>query len=268
MILRSALFWLWLSVSSLFFSYCFSQSVTEIRSFQVTEAKQAVAVDADHFYVINNSTITKHTKSDGKQVAVWDGSKEGIKHLNSGVVIKGKMYCANTNYPEIPMASSIEIFDVKSMQHIGNHSFGIAQHGSLTWIDQRDGFWWCGFAHYSGKEASEGRDTRWTAVVKYDPEWRQLESWVFPKHIIALFSPKSNSGGAWGADGLLYCTGHDEQDLYVMRLPKSGFTLEHVRTLPAPMHGQGIAMDHWIKGKQIIYGVNRAEKKVIAAEIK
>ncbi|MCF2499263.1 hypothetical protein [Dyadobacter chenhuakuii] len=268
MILRSALFWLWLSASSLFSSFCFSQSVTEIRSLQVTEAKQAVAVDADHFYVINNSTITKHAKSDGKQVAVWDGSKEGIKHLNSGVVIKGKMYCANTNYPEVPMASSIEIFDVKSMQHIGNHSFGIAQHGSLTWIDQKDGFWWCGFAHYSEKEASEGRDTRWTAVVKYDPEWRQLESWIFPKHIIALFTPKSNSGGAWGADELLYCTGHDEQDLYVMRLPKSGFTLEHVRTLTAPMHGQGIAMDHWVKGKQIIYGINRAEKKVIAAEIK
>ncbi|MCF0054069.1 hypothetical protein LXM25_28610 [Dyadobacter sp. LJ53] len=268
MTLRNLPFFLWCALCSFFPAICLSQTIKEVRSFQVTEAKQAVAVDEDHFYVINNSTITKHSKRDGRQIAAWDGSKEGIKHLNSGVVIKGKMYCANTNYPEIPMASSIEIFDVNSMQHIGNHSFGIAEHGSLTWVDQKDGFWWSGFAYYAGKEASEGRDVRWTSVVKYDSEWRQLESWVFPKQIVDLFTPKSNSGGAWGKDGQLYCTGHDQPEIYVMRLPKSGFTLEHVRTLPAPVHGQGIAMDHWATGKQIIYGINRAENKVISAEIK
>ena len=268
MTLRNVPLFLWFAFSSFLPFSSFSQTIQEIRSFQVTEAKQAVAVDEDHFYVINNSTITKHSKSDGKQLALWDGSKEGIKHLNSGVVIKGKLYCANTNYPEIPMASSIEIFDVRAMQHIGNHSFGIAEHGSLTWIDQKDGFWWSGFAHYAGKEASEGRDVRWTSVVKYDSEWRQLESWIFPKELVDRFTPKSNSGGAWGKDGLLYCTGHDQPELYVMRLPKTGFTLEHVKTLPAPVHGQGIAMDHWAKEKQIIYGINRAENKVISAEIK
>jgi hypothetical protein len=247
---------------------CFSQTLTEVISFKVTEAKQAVAVDSQHFYVINNSTVTKHTKHDGKQIAMWDGTKDGIKHLNSGVVIKGKLYCANTNYPEIPMASSIEIFDVNTMQHVGNHSFGIAEHGSLTWIDQKDGYWWSGFAHYAGKEASEGRDVRWTSIVKYDLEWRQIESWIFPKNIVDLFTPKSNSGGAWGSNGLLYCTGHDEAELYVMKLPASGFTLEHVRTVPAPMHGQGIAIDHGTKDKQLIYGINRAENTVIVAEIK
>lgn len=178
-----------------------AQSVTEIRKFKVTEAKQAVAVDDHFFYVINNSTIGKFTKEDGKLITTWDGTSDGIKHLNSGVVIKGKLYCANSNYPEIPMASSVEIFDVNTMKHIGNHSFGIAEHGSLTWIDQKDGFWWIGFAHYSGKEASEGRDVRWTSLVKFDLEWRQTESWIFPKNIVELFTPKSNSGGAWGNDG-------------------------------------------------------------------
>jgi hypothetical protein len=259
---------LFFALSVIFPLAAFSQTLTEIKSFKVAEAKQAVAVDEKHFYVINNSTITKHLKSDAKQVGMWDGSKDGIKHLNSGVVIKGKMYCANTNYPEIPMASSIEIFDVNTMQHVGNHSFGIAEHGSLTWIDQKDGFWWCGFAHYAGKEASEGRDVRWTSVVKYDAEWRQLESWIFPKNIVDLFTPKSNSGAVWGKDGLLYCTGHDEAELYVMKLPKSGFTLVHVATVPAPMHGQGIAMDHSQKSKQVLYGINRAENKVVIAEIK
>ncbi len=246
----------------------FSQSVTQIKTFKITEAKQAVAVDEHFFYVINNSTIGKFTKDDGKLVTTWDGASEGIKHLNSGVVIKGKLYCANSNYPEIPMASSVEIFDVNTMKHIGNHSFGIAEHGSLTWIDQKDGFWWIGFAHYSGKEASEGRDVRWTSLVKFDLQWRQIESWIFPKNIVELFTPKSNSGGAWGNDGLLYCTGHDRPELYVMKLPKSGFTLEHVRTLPAEIYGQGIAIDHSVKNKQMIYGLNRATNTITLSEIK
>ena len=247
---------------------CFAQSVTEIRKYKVPEAKQAVAVDGPYFYVINNSTIGKFTKSDGRQIAAWDGAREGIRHLNSGVVIKGKLYCANSNYPEIPMASSVEIFDVHTMQHVGTHSFGIAAHGSLTWIDQKDGFWWIGFAHYGGKESSEGRDVRWTSLVRYDKEWRELESWVFPKNIVEVFTPKSNSGGAWGKDGLLYCTGHDRPELYVMKLPASGYTLEHVRTLPAEIYGQGIAMDHSIKGRLVIYGINRSANRVSVSEIR
>ncbi|CAG5072377.1 hypothetical protein DYBT9623_04133 [Dyadobacter sp. CECT 9623] len=244
-----------------------AQTVTEISSFQVAEAKQAVAVDADFFYAINNSTISKYSKKDAKLIKTWDGEKEGIKHLNSGVVIKGKLYCANTNYPEIPMASSIEIFDVKTMQHIGNHSFGIAPHGSLTWIDQKDGFWWAGFAHYAGKEASEGRDVRWTALVKYDMEWRELESWVFPKNLIALFTPKSNSGGGWGNDGKLYCTGHDRPELYVLKIPKSGYTLEHLATLPAPVEGQGIAFDQSVKSGVVLYGIKRSANAVTVSKI-
>ena len=244
-----------------------SQSAGALQTFKVEEARQAVAVDARHFYVINNSTIRKYNKQDGSLVAAWDGTKEGIKHLNSGVVIKGKLYCANSNYPEIPMSSSIEIFDVNAMQHIGNHSFGIAQHGSLTWVDQKDGFWWGGFAHYAGKEASEGRDVRWTSLVKYDKSWRQLESWVFPKNLIALFTPKSNSGGAWGKD-LLYCTGHDAEELYALKLPKSGYTLEHVATIPAPIHGQGIAIDRSVKDKIVVYGIKRSENSITISEIK
>jgi hypothetical protein len=245
-----------------------AQSAIEIRKFKVNEAKQAVAVDKQFFYVINNSTISKFTKTDARLVKTWDGTKEGIKHLNSGVVIKGKLYCANSNYPEIPMASSVEIFDVHTMQHVGTHSFGIAEHGSLTWIDQKDGSWWIGFAHYGGKDASEGRDVRWTSLVRYDLAWRQVESWIFPKDIVALFTPKSNSGGAWGNDGLLYCTGHDRPELYVMKLPASGYTLEHLRTIPAEIYGQGIAADHSVKNKLVLYGLNRAAGTVTVSEIR
>ncbi|MCF0071194.1 hypothetical protein LZD49_12000 [Dyadobacter sp. CY261] len=246
----------------------FAQILLPAKEFDVKEAKQAVAVDAQYFYVINNSTITKHSKANGKIVATWDGAKEGIVHLNSGVVIEGRLYCANSNYPEIPMTSSVEIFDVKTLTHVDTHSFGIAQHGSLTWLDQKDGHWFIGFAHYAGKESSEGRDVRWTSLVKYDMEWRQVEAWVFPKNLIDLFTPKSNSGGAWGADGLLYCTGHDRAEVYVLKLPKSGYTLEYIRTLPAPIEGQGIAIDRAVPGKALLYGIQRSKHTVTVSEIR
>ncbi|WP_215241456.1 hypothetical protein [Dyadobacter helix] len=243
------------------------QEAKLLNTFQVKEAKQAVAVDKTHFYVINNSTIRKYEKVSGKLVAEWDGTSEGIKHLNSGVVIRGRLYCANSNYPEIPMTSAVEIFDVQSMNHIGNHSFGIAQHGSLTWIDQKDGFWYIGFAHYAGKESSEGKDVRWTTLVKYNLDWQQQEAWVFPRKIIELFTPKSNSGGAWGADNVLYCTGHDREEVYALKIPRSGYTLEYIRTIPAPIQGQGIAIDVSVKGKTILYGINRAQNTVTVSEI-
>lgn len=252
----------------LFFTFVLFSIGFGQKKIQLTEAKQAVAVDKDHFYVINNSTIQKYRKADAKLVLSWDGSEQGIKHLNSGVVIKGKLYCANSNYPEIPMASSVEIFDVKSLKHIGNHSFGINNHGSLTWIDQKDGFWYIGFSHYGGKEASEGRDVRWTSLAKYSQDWKEVESWVFPENIIALFTPKSNSGGAFGKDGMLYMTGHDRPEIYVMRIPTQGFILEHSRTIPVAIHGQGIAVDRSVKNKLIIYGIDRAERKVVVEEIK
>jgi hypothetical protein len=177
------------------FGFC--QNAKEIKRFKLQMAQQGVAVDGDHFYVINNSSITKHSKEDGREVARWDGKAEGIKHLNSGTIIKGTLYCANSNFPAHPMAGSIEIFDPETLKHTGTHSFGIG-HGSVTWIDQKDGFWWIGFAQYSGKNADEGKDTRWTTLVKYTKDWAQVEAWIYPENIIEAFMPMSNSGGSWG----------------------------------------------------------------------
>ena len=246
----------------------FGQTATEIKRYAVSEAKQAVAVDKDSFYEINNSTIIKHRKDNGVETAKWDGTADGIKHLNSGNVINGKLYCANSNFPEVPMTGAIEIFDAATLKHIGTHSFGIGN-GSVTWIDEHDGFWWVGFASYSGKYAEVGKDTRWTILVKYKKDWTQVESWVYPENIIKAFMPMSNSGGSWSKDGYLYCTGHDNEELYVMRLPKSGYTLEHVKTIPVTMHGQGIAVDRSVKDKVIIYGISeRKDHSVVVNEIK
>ena len=68
-------------------------------------------------------------------------------HLDSAMVMDGKIYAAHSNYPEWPMTSSLEIFDAETMEHVGTHSFGI-QWGSLTWVDWHDGHWWMTFANY------------------------------------------------------------------------------------------------------------------------
>ena len=245
-----------------------AQKATEIRKFKVEEAKQAVAVDTDYFYEINNSTIVKHRKTNGEVVAKWDGTTQGIKHLNSGNVIDGKLYCANSNFPEQPMAGAIEIFDARTLTHVGTQSFGIGN-GSVTWIDEHDGFWWVGFAYYSGKYAVEGRDTRWTSLVKYTKDWAQVAAWIYPEEIIKAFMPMSNSGGSWSKYGYLYCTGHDKTELYVMKLPASGYTLEHVKTIQTTIHGQGIAVDRSIKDRVVIYGLSdRKETSIVVNEIK
>jgi hypothetical protein len=53
-----------------------------------------------------------------------------------------------------------------------------------------------------------------------------------------------------------------------MKLPKSGYTLEHVKTIPATIHGQGIAIDRTVRNKLVIYGLSdRKESSVVVNEI-
>jgi len=240
----------------------FSQQFTEIRRIKPGLAQQAVAVDRDFLYVINNHSITKHHKIDGKLIGKWEDHNGTLKHLNSGFILNGKLYCAHSNYPETPMACSVEIFDTRTLRHVGNHSFGIYM-GSLTWINQHDGYWYAGFANYSGKRSSEGKDTRWTSIVKFNDQWQQLESWMFPESILNQFVPMSNSGAVWGKDGLLYCTGHDKPELYVLKIPESGFTLQLIRTIPTPSHGQGIDIEYNSKNEMMLYGISREDSQVI-----
>lgn len=244
------------------------RQVPVIKKFPVEKAHQAVAVDEDFFFVINSATITKHRKSDGEQIQSWDGSPAGIKHLNSGVLYKGKLYCANSNFPASPMSSSIEIFDPKTLTPIGSKSLGIDPHGSLTWIDFYDNHWWAGFAQYSGKNMQEGKDNRYTTVVKYDKKWQKKEAWVFPEPVISAFGNYSNSGGAWTNDGRLLCTGHDAAEVYVMKIPKSGYTLELAETISAPgIAGQGIAIDKTVKNQTLLYGIIRSKKEVTVSAV-
>ena len=241
------------------FAAAATPTLEQIGEFAVPEANQGVAVDDKYFYAVDNQVIAKYDKRTGKLVKKWTGDKKGpILHLDSGMVMDGKLYAAHSNYPEWPMTSSLEIFDAETLEHIGSHSFGI-QLGSLTWVDWKDGHWWMVFANYDrllGPNKTPYGHKANTIMVKLTPDFRMVESWTLPKVLLDRFEDMSNSGGSWGPDGFLYLTGHDPAELYRVRLPKMGSVLEVVDILPMNIRGQGIAWDRSRPG--VIYGIIRA----------
>lgn len=237
----------------------------QIKIFEIPEARQGVAVDENYFYAVTNYKIAKYNKTTGEFVDIWEGKEKGpIKHLDSGAIIEGKLYCAHSNYPEFPMTSSIEIWDPETMEHIESHSFGI-EYGSCTWIDKYNGYWWAAFAHYNKWSDSTGTDVRWTTLVKFDDQWMKIESWIYPNEVLKKFGEMSNSGGSWGPDGLLYITGHDAPELYVMKIPEQGSILELVDIVPINCTGQGIAWDRSDPG--LIFTIRKADHKVIHSKL-
>jgi hypothetical protein len=240
---------------------------TELARWPVREANQGVAVDAEHFYGIGNAVIVKHRKDTGARVAEWSSPKGGtIIHFNGGYVDGGRLILAHSNFPQLPMASSLEIHDTATLALVSSRSFGIRL-GSLTWAEWREGHWWACFSNYSDRGGIPGFDNRWTYLAKFDERWQELESWMFPPMVIATWGKSAISGGSWGADGLLYVTGHDAAELYVLRLPKTGTTLEYLTTIDVPFEGQSWAWDRSARGERIIYGISRRTREIVAARI-
>lgn len=237
-----------------------------LREFVVPQANQGVGADAQHFYAVDNQTIAKYDKLTGKLVKQWRGDKQGpILHLDSALLLDGKLYAAHSNYPQWPMTSSLEIFDAATMEHIGSRSFGI-QYGSMTWIDWHDGHWWVVFANYDvplGPNKTPYGHKANTVMVKFTPEFQPVQSWTLPKSVLDRFELMSNSGGSWGPDGLLYLSGHDPAEVYRMRLPKAGSVLELVDIIPMQIRGQGIAWDR--SQPDVLYGIVRATRKELEA---
>lgn len=229
------------------------------------EARQGVAVDRDHLYAVTNRAIGKYDRRTGERVGEWEGSEDGpIVHLNSGVVVDGRLYAAHSNYPGVPQVSSIEVWDAVTMEHVASHALGI-QNGSATWVDRHDCAWWVAFASYDGRGGVPGRGVEWTELVRYDNEWRATNAWVFPAEVVERFRPYSNSGGAWGPDGQLYVTGHDAMEVYVLRLPDAGGVIALVEILPFAGRGQGIAWDP--ADPEVLFGVRRDTQEVVATRI-
>ena len=63
-----------------------------VRTWKTTEANQGVAVDAEHFYAIDDRALGKYEKATGRKVGEWRApAGSPVKHLNSGVVVGGQL---------------------------------------------------------------------------------------------------------------------------------------------------------------------------------
>jgi hypothetical protein len=238
-------------------------SAAEVLRMPAEEAKQGVVADARHVYAVSNSEIGKYDRASRRRVAKWQGDPTLFKHMNSCRLLRREIVCAASNYPEVPMASSVEWFDTKRMAHVRSRSLGPGR-GSLTWLDWHDGSWWACFANYDGRGGEAGRDHRLTTLVRYSPEFVEQGAWLFPEAVLDRFAPYSSSGGAWGNDGFLYVTGHDRPEMYVLRLPSAGSRLELVATIALTTDGQAIA---WDANERLLWSIDRRSREIVASTI-
>lgn len=236
----------------------------EVRRFPVPDAFQGVAVNAHAFYAISNTQITKYDKASGRRLANWSDPSGDIVHLNSCAIRKAILVCAHSNYPDSPTRSSIEIFDIATLKHVGHRSLGITP-GALTWADWHEGAWWLCYATYGGFAQDPYKAGSSTTIVRYDGRWRRRETWLFPTSVLNSFGAMSASGGAWGPGHYLYVTGHDRPELYVLRLPESGSVLRHVATIIIPGHGQAFGWDP--TQPHILYSIDRALRAIIVVRV-
>ncbi len=238
-----------------------AQEVKALKRIAAPNATQAVAADSLHYYTISNSRIIKRKKSDDQVVDSWEGKKDGpISHLNSGIIRNGIMYCASSNYPQVPMASSIEMFDTKKMEHIGNHSWGIYI-GSCTWIDWWEDAWYVMFVHYENEAQQGDLGVAYTTLAKFDEDWRRTAGWTLPDSLVNHLRPMSISGGIMISDSSMFLSPHHFEELYEMHLPKMGHELIWKQTIQVPFQGQGFAVD--LKEKDTYWGIHRQNREVI-----
>ena len=234
-------------------------TVRERQRVPVPEAHQAVAVDSESFYAIASRKIARYAKETNERLAEWTApAGSHILHLNSGLVIDGRLYCANSNWPATPRKNTVEIFEAGTLRHLESKPFPESDR-AINWIERHRGAWWIVFAGYG--EA----DVRRTSLIRYDDKWNATGEWTFPESVIQRFLPNSNSGGAFGPNGRLFVTGHDAAELYVLEVPAHGGELSHVATVAAPIAGQGIAWDRDDIGT--LFGIVRSRRDVVRMQV-
>jgi hypothetical protein len=219
-------------------------AATLVRRYPAQEAGQGAAIDARYVYAIVNSAIGKYDRQSGTRVGQWLGARDGlIRHLNSCFAQAKQLWCANSNFPELPMASSIEVFNSDTMTHVSSHSLGLQDEGSLTFFEPYKDGWLAGFAHYDAVGGLPFKNSSYASIVTYDAQWRRTGGWMLPKSVQEQMSPHAASGGALGPDGLLYVLGHSKPELYVLARPARGPVLLHIATFSIEAEGQAFAWD-------------------------
>jgi hypothetical protein len=86
-----------------------------------------------------------------------------------------------------------------------------------------------------------------------------------PAETLERLGTRSNSGSAFGPDGLLYATGHNEPELYALRVPSAGASLEFVEVLSVIAEGQGIAWDP--SDSRVLYTIVRSTREVVVSRL-
>jgi hypothetical protein len=229
-----------------------SEAYIEKDAKKAPHATQAAAADDRFIYAVSSTRIAKLDRSTGKELALSTGD---AKHLNSAILLDGKLYAAHSNFPLKPEQSDIRVLDPETMKLDLFHRFENPP-GSLTWALKREGSWWCHFAGYGTEKAK-------SCLIRFDAAWKETGRWAYPQALIDDWGLMSLSGGIWQDDTLL-ATGHDKKLIYRLKLPASGTTLEWLGSIPSPFPGQGIAADPKTGG---LVGIDRARKLVIFAEL-
>lgn len=221
-------------------------------------------MDRRAFFAVANRSIGRYDRKSGTRTAHWTDTTGEVVHLDGCEAWRGRLYCAQSNYPHLPMTSSIEVFDAKTLAHVGHRSLGLTP-GSLTWVSRHEHHWWLCFANYSGHGGQPSRDNRSTTIVEYDDAWHPGQAWVLPPPVLSAFAGMSASGGAWGPGGFLYVSGHDRPELYVLARPEYGSVLRHVATIRVPGRGQGFGWDP--TRTHTLFTIDRKTKTVISSVV-
>lgn len=239
-----------------------AQTVSRISA---PEADQGAVIDKSFVYAIDNSVIAKYDLGTSEKVAAFIDTERLLRHMNSCLLFDGDLMCANSNYSQLPMGSSVEIFDPKDLEHLESHSLGLMDEGSLVWFDAvRDG-WLVGFAHYDGERGTGFKDHSYASVVTMDRDWRRTGGWLFPDQAMARMAPHAASGGAIGPDGLLYVLGHDRPEMYVFAKPLRGPVLQQVAVIAVEAEGQAFSFAP--DGSRRIAAVDRREGYVLLIDL-
>ncbi|TCM21673.1 hypothetical protein EDF56_101342 [Novosphingobium sp. PhB165] len=239
-------------------------AATELRRIPAEEARQGATAGHGSVYAIDNHAIGRYDANTGKRVAHWEGDPARFPHINSCELYGRDLVCAASNYPHVPMSSEVLWFDATTLELRRTESLGHG-HGSLTWVSRHGGAWYACYANYDGNGGEPGRDHRYTTLVRLDDKLRETGVWTFPDSVLERFSPRSASGGAWGDDGLLYVTGHDRPEMYVLRVPTRSGVLEHVTTIALPTDGQAIG---WEQGEnRVLWSIERKSTELVASRV-
>ena len=238
----------------------------ETARFPAPEARQGVTAGSRFVYAIDNNTIAKYDPATGKRAARWKGNPRRFKHLNSCTLVERTLVCAGSNYPDLPMASSVETLtpDASAPRHAQPwrgarvSTLGRLARGKLVGLLRQ--------LRRQGRRAGprpppDDDRALFTGL-------RRAAGVAVSQEVLRRMAPRSSSGGAWNADGLLYVTGHDAAEMYAERSARAGSwcpALELVAIVPTVTAGQAIDWDP--EQPRTLWSIDRKASQIVASRI-